>query len=86
MYAWIKEFLSGRTQNVVVRGTNSDSTPVTSGVPQGTVLGPLLFPVYINDMPLTVESSLPLFANDSLLYKIILKLADSHILLIILIT
>ena len=86
MYAWIKEFLSGRTQNVVVRGTNSDSTPVTSGVPQGTELGPLLFPVYINDMPLTVESSLPLFANDSLLYKIIKKLANSHILLIILIT
>ena len=80
IYAWIKDFLSGRTQNVVVRGTNSESSPVTSGVPQGSVLGPLLFLVYINDMPLTVESSLPLFADDSLLYKTIKKLADIHIL------
>ena len=78
--SWIEDFLSGRTQNVVVRGTNSENSPVTSGVPQGTVLGPLVFLVYINDMPLTVESSLPLFADDSLLYRIIKKLADSHIL------
>ena len=67
-------------KNVVVRGTNSESSPVTSGVPQESVLGLLLFPVYINDMPLTVESSLPLFADDSLLYKTIKKLEDTYIL------
>ena len=78
--SWIKDFLSGRSQNVVVRGTNSKHSPVTSGVPQGSVLGPLLFLVYINDMPLTVESSLPLFADDSLLYKVIKNIADSYTL------
>ena len=77
---WIEDFLHGRTQNVVVRGTNSEESPVTSGVPQGTVLGPLLFLVYINDMPLSVESSLPLFADDSLLHKIIKSILDTHAL------
>ena len=55
--AWIRSFLSNRSQQVLVEGVRSSPAPVTSGVPQFSVLGPLLFLVYINDMPARVKST-----------------------------
>lgn len=66
---WIEDFLSARTQEVVIDGTKSTPSLVSSGVPQGTVLGPLLFLAYINDMPEGIQSTVKLFADDSLLYR-----------------
>jgi len=67
--SWITDFLSNRSQCVVVRGKSSKRSPVISGVPQGTVLGPLLFLIYINDMPNEVKSKIALFADDAYLYR-----------------
>ena len=73
-------FLADRQQEVVLEGTHSDATTVTSGVPQGTVLGPLLFLVYTNDMPENIPSTTRLFADDSLDYTIIRSKEDQTLL------
>ena len=66
---WVADFLSGRTQRVIVDGAYSRWSPVHSGVPQGTVLGPLLFLIYLNDLPDSVNSTVRLFADDRLVYR-----------------
>ena len=69
---WISSFLNNRTQRVVLGGVSSPERSVLSGVPQGTVLGPTLFCIYINDLPETIlYSSVKLFADDCILYKAI---------------
>jgi hypothetical protein len=70
---WVEAFLGQRTQRVVVRGAVSKSFDVTSGVPQGSVLGPILFLIFINDIPLKVVSPLSLLADDSYIFTSILK-------------
>ena len=62
---WFSSYLSERQQLVDVFGTFSNSLPVTCGVPQGSILGPLLFLLYVNDMPAVVKNKLLLYADDS---------------------
>ena len=62
-------YLCFRQQRVVVNGVKSDWAPVLSGVPQGTVLGPLLFSLYINDISSDIESEIRLFADDCVCYR-----------------
>ena len=73
---WIRNYLCFRTMTVVVDGASSDAAPVLSGVPQGTVLGPLLFLCFINDLPDAVSSQVRLFADDCVLYRPIKSYAD----------
>lgn len=76
---WIKSFLSNRKQLVSVNGAKSSLDPVISGIPQGSVLGPLLFVIYINDLPEHVLSSIFLFADDTKIIKEINSILDSLI-------
>ena len=64
---WIKDFLDNRKQAVVINGINSEKIPASSGVPQGSVLGPIRFLSYINDLPEQVKSRVRLFADDTAL-------------------
>ena len=76
-HRWLESFLRGRTQHVVVDGMESLVIMVLSGVPQGTVLGPLLFILYINDLFLVVKHcKVKVFADDSKLHKNISSPSD----------
>ena len=66
---WTDSFLCFRQQRVVVSGVKSDWAPVVSGVPQGNVLGPLLFSLYINDITSDIESGIRLLADDCVCYR-----------------
>ena len=66
---WIRSFLTDRTQQVIINGEKSSVSPVSSGVPQGTVLAPLLFLCYINDITKNISSSIKLYADDVLIYR-----------------
>jgi hypothetical protein len=78
--SWIKAFLSCRSQKVSVNGTHSSPIAVTSGVPQGSVLGPILFLLYINDIADTINSPMRLFADDSIIFREI-HTHDDHLAL-----
>ena len=81
IHHWIQSFLSNRTQRVIIDGILSSPVSVTSGVPQGTVLGPLLFLVYINDLPDYIShSTIRLFADDCILHRPIQNEHDSLLL------
>ena len=76
---WVSDYLTSRLQQVVVDGATSSAIEVLSGVPQGSVLGPLLFLIYVDEVtavPLSQESKMNLFADDLLLYKTISKQVD----------
>ena len=75
---WIKSFLTNRSQRVMINGTASDWKPVLSGTPQGTVLGPHLFLIFINDIHKNITSTVRLFADDCLVYRTITSAEDQH--------
>ena len=76
MLEWFGSFLHSRTQQVVVEGHYSTPCDITSGVPQGSVLGPALFLIYINDITTNIHSELRLFADNILIYRPILSSSD----------
>lgn len=77
---WIESFLANRRQTVVLEGEKSYEANVTSGVPQGSVLGPCLFLFYINDIPDRLQAKVRLFADDTAAYLGIQSLSDAEAL------
>jgi len=71
LYKWFKAYLSDREQRVIFEGYRSNSKLVSAGVPQGSVLSPFLFWLFINDITHNVISDIKLFADDTTLYVII---------------
>ena len=76
LYEWFKSFLFNRRQRVILGDCVSDWSEVKSGVPQGSVLGPLLFVIYINDLPDAVDCECKMYADDSKLISVTLDTSN----------
>lgn len=68
---WIKSYLTGRKQRVIIDGQSSDWKQIEAGVPQGSVLGPLLFLIYINDITCDLQCNCFLYADDTCLFEVV---------------
>ena len=69
LLVWFRNLLTNRKQRVIIRGTCSEWSPVISGTPQGTIFGPILFLLYVNDISDNVKSKIKLFADDMKMYR-----------------
>ena len=76
LLGWIRIFLKNRKQRVVLNGAQSSTVIVTSGIQQGSVLGPVLFTIYINDLPDVVRNTTKLFADDAKIYWVVNNVND----------
>ena len=78
LLTWFRAYLYGRRQRVTVLGATSRDLPVTSGVPQGSILGPALFLLYVNNLPDSIlNSKVAMFADDTKVYKVVISEDDS---------
>ena len=80
LLCWLTDYLSNRKQQTVVDESTSDQSDVQSGVPQGSILGPLLFLLYINDLPTVINdpnSFIAMYADDAKIYKAVNSAADT---------
>ena len=69
LLVWFRNLLTNRKQRVIIRGTCSEWSPVISGTPQGTIFGPILFLLFVNDISDNVKSKIKLFADDMKMYR-----------------
>ena len=76
LLGWLRSYLVGRRQKVVINGNSSTWCEVSSGVPQGSVLGPLLFNIYVNDIASQVNSTILQFADDLKMFRVIHDVTD----------
>ena len=74
---WFNDYLTDRSQYVLIDGVSSKSHPVLSSVPQGSVLAPLLFLIYINDITDSIINTIRLYADNVLIYRVINSKADT---------
>ncbi len=75
---WMENYLRGREMRTIVRGMKSEWKMVSSGVPQGSVLGPIMFLLYVNDMPIGINSYMNMFADDAKIMRKVKNLEDCN--------
>ncbi len=77
---WVRHLLTNRRQRVIVENGKSESANVMIGIPQGSILGPTLFIIFINDLPDVVKSTVQIFADDTKIYRTINDIGDEIVL------